>query len=219
MRVTQSLLTIFFLGLSHSLTHTWPVVCASTLQKKHGHHAVKQVIFFIGAAATPWVILAALFGYLGYVLLPETWEIGFHFLFGALMITLGVYTLFAHRAPHLHLQAQIDHTHECPSILRPRDIILSGLVIGLGPCPPVLLLYGYAAQSHRLFSGMLYGLWFTLANLATLLLLSFLFSGIIRSLTRTTQRNFAPLFSFLSGLILIFFGLYQISKPLIERQF
>lgn len=211
---------MFILGLVHGLTpdeHTWPVIFGSSLNQKRMQKAVYTAFFFALAATIPWIILAAIFSILGTVFYRESWEVYFHLVLGLAMLLLGGYALIYSHTPHFHIGHKKGHNDKAPK--KPfnlTQIIIYGLILGLGPCAPVLLMYGFAAESQRLSIGIFSGLLFGLATMITLSILAAIFSGFANLAKIKVRQNLSKILSLASGLILILFGLYLIVEMFLK---
>lgn len=215
----NSLLSIFLLGLVHGLTpdeHTWPVIFAYSVQQKKIKKSIKTAVYFALAATIPWTILAAIVGYLGSILIPETWEVYFHILLGGAIILLGIYTVIYQHIPHLHIGHQKGHQDKPPKPFKTKQAFIYGLILGSGPCAPVLLMYGFAAQSQSVLIGIFAGLLFGLATLLTLGILAGILGGLVQYAQAKIRRNLSKILAYISGFVLIVFGTYLITELLIS---
>lgn len=215
MLATPSLISVFILGLVHGLTpdeHTWPVIFAYSVKTKKIEKALRLAIFFTLAATIPWTTIATICSYLGSIFYHESLEFYFHIVLGIVMILMGAYTLIYSKIPHFHIGHKKRHKDKPKKPFNLNQIIIYGLILGFGPCAPALLMYGFAAQSHNLLTGILSGILFGLATMITLTILSGIFGGITEFAQTKYRKNLSKICSLISGIILIAFGLYSIGE-------
>jgi sulfite exporter TauE/SafE len=87
-----------------------------------------------------------------------------------------------------------------------------GLIIGLLPCAPLLAVFSYLGLVSRTWwHNLLYSLSFGLGTLLSPLLLLAGLTGLIPRFLQGKKELYYKIFSFISGLIIIFLGL-QLAK-------
>jgi sulfite exporter TauE/SafE len=165
-----------------------------------GKEGIIQVFSFGFGRILAYIFLGGVAGLTGYLLE----ELVSQRLIGIFVVFLGVFILLGHffvlRKPS-----------SCPSFLakaKGRQLSLTtGLVIGLGPCPPLLALLGLAAVEKSFLMGAGMGLVFGLGSLVTpLIILGFLAAKL------AALEEFKNIVPFISGLFLIVFGLILLSQ-------
>lgn len=220
--------SLFTLGFIHSLEHSYPVIFAYCLEKQKLSKTLPQILLFTAAAAAPWILIAALCSALGSVFYQPAWERYFDLVLGITLLAIGGSLIFHCRLPHLHLGYKGDspkiffwcrskekcHSHH-PRSLSTKQLFTYGLLIGFGPCPPVLLLYAFAAESHKILYGVLGGIIFSIATLISLLVLAGITIFFQKIFLPRASQKIGHYYSFASGIILAGFGIYLIVSKLI----
>jgi sulfite exporter TauE/SafE len=156
-----------------------------------GKNGVVQACVFGFGRVLSYVCLGLTLGYLGYIFNFVSKEIT-----GAFVISLGVFLLLRWH-PRCFLLKRINGK---------QISLLSGIVIGLSPCPPLLALLSLAALKKTALVGGLMGLVFGIGTLMTpLIVLGFVagkwakVGGKIRSVNVIT-----------SGVFLISLGIWKV---------
>lgn len=165
-----------------------PLIMATA---KSGKEGIVQVFNFGFGRISAYIFLAGISGYAGYLLR----EIISQKLISIFVIFLGVFILIRSR-------------ESCPFFLtkvKNREIsFLSGFVIGLGPCPPLLALLSLAALEKSFLTGLGMGLVFGLGSLITPLIIFGFLAGRLAIL-----KEFKNVASITSAIFLIIFGLIK----------
>ncbi len=161
-----------------------------------GKEGIIQVFNFGFGRILAYFFLGGLAGYTGYLfedLISKK-------LISIFIVLLGIFILLVY---FFTFKKQ----SKCPTLLaRGRELsFLTGLVIGLSPCPPLLALFSLAALEKSFLIGMGMGLFFGIGSLITPLIIFGFLAGKISSL-----EEFKAIVPIVSGLFLIIFGLIKI---------
>lgn len=94
-----------------------------------------------------------------------------------------------------------------------KNTAILGLVIGLLPCAPLLVMFSYIGFVSKtwMHSG-LYSLSFGLGTIVSPLLLAAVVAGLIPDFLMRRKQLYARLFSVICGLVMVFLGLYLIKR-------
>lgn len=163
---------------------------------KSGKEGIIQVFSFGFGRISTYLFLGGLAGFSGYLLR----DIIFQKVISIFIIFLGIFLLLRYFFSGKSLNAA------CPSFLaKGRQLsFLTGLVIGLNPCPPFLALLGLATLEKSFFTGAGMGLTFGLGSLVTPLIIFGFLAGKLAVL-----REFKTVVPIVSALFLIIFGLIK----------
>ena len=209
--MVSSLVSVFILGLVHGLTpceHTWPIIFSFVISQRKWQRGVLAAVFFISPATLVWGAIAGVSGFLGSIIWKESYEICVHLGLGGLMIVFGLYILSFLKLPHLHLGGRcLDNDSRKLSL---RQLPLYGLVLGFGPCVPVLMTYAVAAELHNVLLGIFAGLSFGLGTMIALSGISAILSKSLELAEGKLKKDLSKICAKISGLILIIFGFWLI---------
>ena len=88
-----------------------------------------------------------------------------------------------------------------------------GLIIGLLPCAPLLVLFSYIALvSRSWYSSLLYSFVFGLGTFISPLLILILLTGYLSSFLKNNKEIYERVFTLVCGLIIVFLGLQLVRK-------
>lgn len=201
-----SLLSIFVLGLIHGLTpdeHTWPVIFAYVLSQRKWTEGILAAIFFVLPATMVWGLIAGISGFLGSVIWQKGYETHVQILLGALMIIFGFYIFRFLKFPHLHREHTSRERFRTMNLLQ---LSVFGLILGIGPCLPVLMMYAFAAELHSSFLGALSGILFGFGTMITLSFIAGITGGALNLVEEKSRKNLSKICAQISGVILMIFG-------------
>lgn len=196
-----SYLEALILGVLYGL---WPcsIFCAPILipliitTVRTGKEGIIQVFNFGFGRILAYLSLGGLAGGTGYLLnnlIPQK-------LIGVFVVLLGVFILIG------YFLAQKKHSSCSIFLTKGKELsFITGLVIGLGPCPPLLALLSLAVLEKSFLTGMTMGLFFGTGSLVTPLIIFGFLAGKLSSL-----KEFQTVVPFVSSLFLIIFGLIKI---------
>jgi len=126
---------------------------------------------------------------------------------GIILIIVGIWIVKSFYHPHHHHEHRIDTK---------KGVIAIGLSTGLVPCPAALAVLLFSISNGQIYSGLIYVLIFSLGLAIAITMLSVFFvkgRGFIDKYLNSDTVNKIPL---LSGLIIIFVGLYTLLQPMLE---
>ena len=167
-----------------------PLIMATAKNKKEG--VIHSIIFGAGRVIG-YVILGFFAGLLGK-------EINFFVskpLLGLFFVLLGVFIFFNLRGKCL-FKTKLRITGKFMALT-------SGIVYGLGPCPPLIALLGLAAASKSAFMGAMMGLVFGVGTMLSPIIILGLFSGWFAK-----QPEFRKIIPYVSGVFLVILGLIYV---------
>ena len=166
-----------------------PIIVATAKNRKEGFWF--SLIFSLGRLFS-YTLLGFLAGLLGKkidFLMP-------YWLLGSIMVLLGVGLLFNVQKVCLIKKRKFDG---------PVMSFVSGVVMGLGPCPPLLALLGLAVLSQSAITGLFMGFVFGLGTvISPILLLGFLSGWFAKN------KEFQKVIPYVTGIFLILLGLVYI---------
>ncbi|ABO35705.1 high-affinity nickel-transporter [Methanococcus maripaludis C5] len=122
---------------------------------------------------------------------------------GVILLLVGAWIVKSYYFPHEH------------SIDTNKSSIAIGLSAGLVPCPAALAVLLFSISNNAIFDGFYYVLVFSIGLAASIALFSILFvksKDFLEKYVKNEQINKLPL---ISGIIIILFGFWNISGPLL----
>lgn len=164
-----------------------------------GKEGVIQVFSFGFGRILSYIFLGAISGYSGYLLTNLVSQK----IIGIFIVLLGTFILFR----YFFFSSKFETSQSCPRLLfRGRELsFISGVIIGLLPCPPLLALLGLAVLERSFLIGAGMGFFFGMGSLITPLIIFGFLAGKFANL-----KEFKNLIPIVSGLFLIIFGLVKI---------
>ncbi|MBA2862395.1 sulfite exporter TauE/SafE family protein [Methanococcus maripaludis] len=122
---------------------------------------------------------------------------------GFILLLVGAWILKSYYIPHQH------------SINTNKGALAIGLSAGLVPCPAALAVLLFSISNNAIFDGLYYVIVFSIGLAISIALFSILFvksKNFLEKYVKNEQINKMPL---ISGIIIILFGLWNISGPLL----
>jgi thiol:disulfide interchange protein DsbD len=174
------------------------IVCAPILvpliisTSKNGREGILQIFIFGFGRILSYISLGILSGYAGH-------------LFGLSIKFIGIFIIV------LGISILLRYPKKClfpPKIGGGHLSFLSGVVIGLGPCPPLLALLSLAALTRSAFTGGLMGFVFGLGSFITPLIILGFLAGKWTEKSKDLKRTN----TIVCSLFLILLGSWRVSE-------
>jgi sulfite exporter TauE/SafE len=170
-----------------------PLIMSTAKNSKHG--VWLSLVFSFGRVLS-YILLGALTGFLGYVLIKVVSKK----ILGIFLIILGILLFFKIQNKCI-LKSKI-------KISSSSIALGTGFIYGMAPCQPLIALLGLTAASSSAFTGLLMGLAFGIGTIISPIIILGFFSGWFAK-----QKEFKEIIPYVSGVFLIIMGLiYIISK-------
>lgn len=94
-----------------------------------------------------------------------------------------------------------------------KNTIILGLIIGLLPCVPLLVMFSYIGFVSRSWAhSLIYSLSFGLGTIVSPLIIAAVAAGLIPDFIIRKKHSYGRVFSFICGLVMVFLGLYLIKR-------
>jgi sulfite exporter TauE/SafE len=167
-----------------------PLLMAASKNKKEG---IKFSFVFSFGRVISYIILGLVTGFLGK-------EIG---LFLSKPV-LGIFFIILGIAVFLKFQGKCIIKNRF-KVTGYKMSLISGILYGLGPCPPLIALLALAAQSQSALQGALMGFLFGIGTVISPIIILGFFSGWIAK-----QKEFKQVIPYVSGAFLVVMGLIYI---------
>jgi ABC-type nickel/cobalt efflux system permease component RcnA len=208
--VLLGILVAFSLGALHALSpgHGKTVVASFLV----GARGTARHAAFLGAIVTfthtiGVFILGLVVLCLSHTIVPEQIYPWIGFLSGLTILGVGV-NLFRQRLGRLTQTHSHDHSHEIPSEITFRNLLALGFSGGIVPCPSALVVLLSAIALHRVGTGLLFILAFSLGLASVLVAIGILVVRASRLVSRfDSDRSFLRFVPVASAAIIVILGL------------
>lgn len=167
-----------------------PLIMSTAKNSKQGIWL--SLVFSFGRVLS-YIVLGALTGFLGYVLI----KIVSKKILGVFLILLGILLFFKIQNKCI-LKSKIRITSSSIALG-------TGFVYGMAPCQPLIALLGLTAASSSAFTGLFMGLAFGIGTILSPIIILGFFSGWFAK-----QKEFKEIIPYVSGVFLMIMGIIYI---------